>query len=218
MVPAPSTASGRRGVVMRADSAGWDVQRPVKRGGRFSRFAARPSAASSLSNSRCCSSRSSASPSVKPDLESRLHGALDVTDGAAGPVGRRERLGVVDERFRGTTGRPARPPPHTWCTRPGVMRLLPSSAARPVTISSIALALPTSRASRCVPPVPGRTPSATSGRPILPAPGAGHAQIGGHRHLEPAADAVRRSARRSPASASARAGSASRWHAGRSST
>ena len=39
-----------------------------------------------------------------------------------------------------------------------------------MTISSIALALPTSRASRCVPPVPGSTPSATSGRPILPAP------------------------------------------------
>ena len=37
-------------------------------------------------------------------------------------------------------------------------------------ISSIALALPTSRAKRCVPPVPGSTPSATSGMPILPAP------------------------------------------------
>jgi hypothetical protein len=53
---------------------------------------------------------------------------------------------------------------------------IPSSFARskskvsPVVISSIAVALLTSRASRCVPPVPGRTPSETSGSPILPAP------------------------------------------------
>src|SRR5205814_6666460 len=35
--------------------------------------------------------------------------------------------------------------------------------------SSIASDLPTTRARRCVPPVPGRTPRLTSGRPTLPA-------------------------------------------------
>src|SRR5207249_3284923 len=40
---------------------------------------------------------------------------------------------------------------------------------RPVAISSIARDLPISRERRCVPPVPGKTPRATSGSPILPA-------------------------------------------------
>ena len=57
-------------------------------------------------------------------------------------------------------------------------------------MSSIALLRPTSRARRCVPPVPGRTPSDTSGSPILPLPLRRDAQVAGHRHLEPAADAV----------------------------
>src|SRR6266481_1738294 len=53
--------------------------------------------------------------------------------------------------------------------------MIPSSFASskekvfPVTISSIALLLPTMRESRCVPPVPGSTPRFTSGSPILPA-------------------------------------------------
>src|SRR6516225_8125911 len=51
---------------------------------------------------------------------------------------------------------------------------MPSSLASskvnvlPVTISSMALLLPTMRLRRCVPPVPGRTPRLISGRPILP--------------------------------------------------
>src|SRR6185312_1779009 len=53
--------------------------------------------------------------------------------------------------------------------------MMPSSFASskvkvlPVTISSMALLLPTIRLRRCVPPVPGRTPRLISGSPILPA-------------------------------------------------
>jgi hypothetical protein len=58
-----------------------------------------------------------------------------------------------------------------------------------VTISSIARLLPTMRTSRCVPPVPGSTPSVTSGRPTLPSPSR-DAQVGRHGDLEAAADGV----------------------------
>ena len=60
----------------------------------------------------------------------------------------------------------------------------------PVTISSIARDLPTKRASRCVPPVPGSTPSATSGKPDLAGILARDADVGRHRDLQAAADAV----------------------------
>jgi hypothetical protein len=52
----------------------------------------------------------------------------------------------------------------------------PTSAARPTfifapsTIISIARDFPSRRPRRCVPPVPGSTPSATSGRPIWKSP------------------------------------------------
>ena len=42
-----------------------------------------------------------------------------------------------------------------------------ASIMRPVKIISIALALPTARVSRCVPPIPGMTPSLISGWPNL---------------------------------------------------
>ena len=78
---------------------------------------------------------------------------------------------------------------HTSVTSP-IAAASSIDISRPLTMSSIARALPTRRASRCVPPVPGSTPSATSGRPILPASLRRDAQVGGHRHLEPAADGV----------------------------
>jgi len=56
-----------------------------------------------------------------------------------------------------------------WLTIPSWSPLSKSKVS-PVTISSIAVLLLTRRASRCVPPVPGKTPSVTSGSPILPAP------------------------------------------------
>ena len=61
--------------------------------------------------------------------------------------------------------------------------------SRPVAINSIARALPTSRASRCVPPVPGSTPSATSGNRSCRRPSR-DADVRRHRHFEPAADRV----------------------------
>ncbi len=56
-----------------------------------------------------------------------------------------------------------------WFTMPSCWPRSKSKVS-PVTISSIATLLLTSRASRWVPPVPGSTPSVTSGSPILPAP------------------------------------------------
>ena len=57
-------------------------------------------------------------------------------------------------------------------------------------MSSIARVLPTRRASRCVPPVPGSTPSATSGKPDLAGILARDAQVGRHRDFQAAADAM----------------------------
>src|SRR3954465_6551636 len=69
----------------------------------------------------------------------------------------------------------------------------PSSAARatlsfdPSTIISIARDLPTSRARRCVPPVPGSTPSPTSGSPIWCSP-ARDTHVARQCYLETTAD------------------------------
>ncbi len=59
-----------------------------------------------------------------------------------------------------------------------------------MTISSIALLLPTMRDSRCVPPVPGRTPRFTSGSPILPGILTRDADVGSHGNFQSAAHAV----------------------------
>jgi len=55
---------------------------------------------------------------------------------------------------------------------------------------SIAFARPTARPNRCVPPVPGSTPSDTSGSPSFPAFRARDPQIASERDLQPAADAM----------------------------
>ena len=56
-----------------------------------------------------------------------------------------------------------------WFTIPSCWPRSKSNVS-PLTISSIAVLLLIRRARRCVPPVPGSTPSVTSGSPILPAP------------------------------------------------
>ena len=60
----------------------------------------------------------------------------------------------------------------------------------PVAINSIAFDLPTIRTSRCVPPVPGNTPSETSGSPNLPASFARDANVRRHRDFQTTTDAV----------------------------
>src|SRR5437764_703419 len=138
------------------------LHRPLHSATRFSTLAAMPSFASSLWNSCCCSSRSSASADSK---------------GISAPVctDRLIRPTAFDALWGG----------QNWfaysmtCSQNSlagrISWTMPSSFARsnenssPFAMSSIARALPTRRASRCVPPVPGSTPRFTSGSPILPA-------------------------------------------------
>src|SRR5690349_20882645 len=138
------------------------LHRPLNSAMRFSTLAAIPSFASSLWNSCCCSSRSSASAVSKgisaPVWTDRLMRptAFDALCGGQNCFA--YRMTCSQNSFAGRIS----------CT-------MPSSLARsnenssPFAINSIARALPTSRASRWVPPVPGSTPRFTSGSPILPA-------------------------------------------------
>ena len=163
-------------------------QRPVKRGGRFSRLAASPSAASSLSNSRCCSSRSSASPSAKLGFEPRLHGALDVPDGAAGPVRRRERLGVVDGGVAERAAGQHVLAPHL-VDQAGVAACFHrEQRAGDHQLHRLGLAHQPRQPLRAA--GAGQDAERHLGQANLPGAGAGDAQVGGHRHFEPAADAV----------------------------
>ena len=100
------------------------------------------------SNSSPADSGSSSRPEDRllrgPDRERRLGGD------AGG-----ELEGRVERRLGGTTLRH-----QAACARPRAALIV-----RPVRISSIALALPIARVSRCVPPAPGMTPSLISGWP-----------------------------------------------------
>src|SRR5439155_1565402 len=138
------------------------LHRPLNSAIRFSTLAAIPSFASSLWNSCCCSSRSRASADSK---------------GISAPV--------CTDRLMSPTALDALWGGQNWfaysmtCSQNSlagrISWTMPSSFARsnenssPFAMSSIARALPTRRASRCVPPVPGSTPRFTSGSPILPA-------------------------------------------------
>ena len=116
------------------------------------------------------------------------HGALDVADGLARPcaAGRTAGRSPAPSRRRTAVLRVAT----TSFTRPERLRLLEGrKCGRWPSVRSRGPCRP-ARASRCVPPVPGSTPSVTSGRPILPPSLPGDAQVGGQRDLEPAADAV----------------------------
>src|SRR5215472_2653829 len=130
--------------------------------GRFSTYAAKPSLASSLWNSNCWFSRSSANADSigisHPDCTARL----------ILPTALAALLG----------GQNCRAYSMTLSMNPSRSKMsftIPSSCASskekvfPVTINSMALLFPTSRDRRCVPPVPGRTPRLTSGSPIFPA-------------------------------------------------
>ena len=105
-----------------------------------------------------------AEPGLGPDCTARL---IRPTARLA-LCGGHELARVVEHRLDERAARQPRrrPRPRSRARAPAASSI---DISRPLTISSIARALPTSRASRCVPPVPGSTPSATSGRPILPA-------------------------------------------------
>src|SRR3989441_3090017 len=136
---------------------------PWNAGLRFSRNARKPSFASAIAKRRFCNSRSRAKPSYigisRPSVTERL----------MRPTARAACCGYV------------RPPAKAMVSSQnfarGKMRFRrPQSSAsfgvsmRPVVMRSIARLLPMSRGSRCVPPVPGRTPSVTSGNPSRQAP------------------------------------------------
>src|SRR5581483_3033748 len=130
--------------------------------GRFSTYAARPSLASSLWNSSCWFSRSTASADSM---------------GISHPVctARLIRPTAFAALFGGQNWRAYSMMFSMNPSRSKMSFTMPSSCASsnenvfPVTISSIALLFPMSRDSRCFPPVPGRTPRLTSGKPIWPA-------------------------------------------------
>src|SRR5256714_6591754 len=134
----------------------------LKFAGRFSTYAARPSLASSLWNKSCWFSRSTA----RAD-----------SIGISHPVctARLMRPTAFAALFGGQNCRAYSMIFSMKPSRSKMSFTMPSSCASsnekvlPVTISSMALLFPTSRESRCVPPVPGRTPRFTSGNPILPA-------------------------------------------------
>ena len=98
----------------------------------------------------------------------RLHGAFDAAHGEAGFVRRRELLRVVEHRVEKRLPASLSVVPRPRARAPSPPRRPSTSAGRRSSAPS-PCDFPTSRASRCVPPVPGSTPSATSGRPILPA-------------------------------------------------
>src|SRR3989442_7306962 len=138
------------------------LHRPLNSATRFSLYAAMPSFASSLWNSCCCSSRSIASADSNgtsaPDCTARLISptAFDALCG-----GQNCFAYSCTCSQNPSTGK-------TSLTRP-ISLARSNENVSPFTISSMASGLPTMRARRCVPPVPGSTPRLTSGSPILPA-------------------------------------------------
>src|SRR5205807_6694375 len=136
------------------------LHRPLNSATRFSTYAAMPSFASSLWNSCCCSSRSSVSPlsngTSAPDCTARL----------IKPTALEALLGGQNCLAYRTTCSQNPSAGKTSCTRP-ISFARSNENVSPLTIISIARGLPTMRASRCVPPVPGSTPRFTSGRPTL---------------------------------------------------
>src|SRR5207253_3332060 len=130
--------------------------------GRLSTYAARPSFASSLWKSSCWFSRSMASAD---------------SIGTSHPLctARLMRPTALAALFGGVNWRAYSMMFSMKLSRSKMSLMMPISLASskekvlPTTINSMALDFPTRRERRCVPPVPGRTPRFTSGRPILPA-------------------------------------------------
>src|SRR5438128_2166126 len=121
-----------------------------------------PSFASSDWNSCCCSSRSSVSP------DSNGTSAPDWTDRLISPTALDALWGGVNCLAYSITWSQKSSAANTSLTSPSSFALSKEKVS-PFTIISMARGLPTMRARRCVPPVPGSTPRFTSGRPILPA-------------------------------------------------
>src|SRR3989440_2761315 len=121
-----------------------------------------PSLASSLWNSCCCNSRSIARP------DSKGTSAPDCTERLIKPTAFEALCGGQNCLAYKSTCSQYESAGNTSLTRP-ISFARSNENVSPLTISSIASDLPTMRAKRWVPPVPGNTPRFTSGRPILPA-------------------------------------------------
>src|SRR2546426_4750873 len=136
---------------------------PWKAGFRFSRNARKPSFASAIAKRRFCNSRSRAKPSYigisRPS----------VTDRLMKPTARAACCGYAKPFAKAIVSSQNLARGKTRLRRPQSSASFGVSM-RPVAMRSIARLLPMSRGSRCVPPVPGRTPRVTSGRPMRHAP------------------------------------------------
>ena len=122
-------------------------------------------------------------PVVERQLAALVHAALD-----RGDRQRRARRPARSAYSRDSSRRrrrrtPARPGP-IW------LRLLDADSVRPVISSSSARDGPISRVSRWVPPLPGSSPSVTSGSAEPVAARRWQPDVAGQRDLEPAAQRV----------------------------
>src|SRR6516162_7610817 len=130
----------------------------VNRGGRFSMKAAMPSLRSLVANKAWKTRRSKRTPSASDVSKLRLTASFAaMSDGC-------DIAAMVSATFSASSIRLAAGT--TRATRPE-RSASAASIMRPVKIRSMALALPTARARRCVPPMPGMTPSLISGWPNL---------------------------------------------------
>ena len=141
------------------------AQEPWKSASRFSTKAAIPSFASADVKQALLELALEGEAGLQRQVHAALHGALDQPHrhgGAAAGSGGGPRQDRVQERVVGVGVELA----VDEAQRLGAVVVEGGAAA----MSSMAREAPTARASRWVPPVPGRTPRATSGRPHLPEP------------------------------------------------
>src|SRR6516225_6747577 len=130
----------------------------MNRGGRFSMKAAMPSLRSLVANKAWKTRRSKRTPSASDVSKLRLTASFAaMSDGC-------DIAAMVSATFSASSIRLAAGT--TRATRPE-RSASAASIMRPVKIRSMALALPTARVRRCVPPMPGMTPSLISGWPNL---------------------------------------------------
>src|SRR5215467_2032917 len=130
----------------------------VNRGGRFSMKAAMPSLRSLVANKAWKTRRSKRTPSASDVSKLRLTASFAATSDGC-DIAAMVSATLIASSIRLAAGT-------TRATRPE-RSASAASIMRPVKIRSIAFALPTARASRCVPPMPGMTPSLISGWPNL---------------------------------------------------
>src|SRR5215510_718168 len=128
----------------------------VNRGGRFSMKAAMPSLRSLVANKAWKTRRSKRTPSASDVSKLRLTASFAASSDGC------DIAAMVSATFIASSIRLAART--TRATRPE-RSASAASIMRPVKIRSMALALPTARVRRCVPPMPGITPSLISGWP-----------------------------------------------------